>query len=288
MYNYYLDHTDYYHTSSSKPDTIIMAGLIIDEENKRYLQGIFKGCLNKYNVNINSPIKWNFKNLKKEYKSKGQSSHYHLLLDEMENFRKDIFTFTSHVDYKIIFTCNKIWCNDKQNYDVAKTEAIKYSFSNSLMRLGLEARRKRIECKIISDWPCGNDKQPFEEEYESAFNKGKSTSGINYFCGPLNEIGFDSSMYFTTTKSSIELQFVDILLGSFSASFKHYKKAKYSKTKIEYCKIYFDKILNANQYRFLPHGISVSSRDNLLKSDMRKFVQIIDPNQNRKEKVITL
>lgn len=276
MYNLYLDHTDYYYEEESSPDTIIFAGVLINQEYEKDLKSIFETSVSRYTSDTQNPIKWNFKDLNEYYRNNERETDYRILLENMNSIRKEIFYFSKDIDYNIIYSCNRIKREEKKGYSLAKEETIKYSFSNTLMRIGLEMKKRHSACKVFCDWPNGNNKKPYESEYTDAFKYGKSSNGIKYFSGPLKSLGFDSSVYFTSTTSSRNLQFVDLLLGSFSLGFKNILKNKKTHSSVKFVESYFDNILNSKNYKLLPHGISVSSSDLKLKRDIQKFTSIVD------------
>lgn len=273
MYNLYLDHTDYYYQEESCPDTIVFAGLLIKEEDEKNIRDLFETNISLYSSDKFDPIKWNFKDLKGHYE---KEENYESILSNMPNLRENIFKNSHKLNYNVIYSSNRIRGTEKNGYSIAKKETIKYSFSNTLMRVGLKMEKEGSSCKVICDWPNGNNKKPYEEEYDSAFKLGKTSNGIQYFCGPLNEIGFDSTVYFTSTTSSRSLQFVDLLLGSFTLGFTNFMKRNNRHPSIRYTQSNFKKILNSSNYRLLPHGISVSSRDIGLKKDMQSYISILD------------
>jgi hypothetical protein len=82
-----------------------------------------------------------------------------------------------------------------------------------LMRFGMELQKTEDEGTIILDWPDGGDNLLFNKEYAHAYTKGKSSSGLDYLCGPLNKLKFNDSVHFTTMVHSTALQLADMVVG---------------------------------------------------------------------------
>ena len=84
------------------------------------------------------------------------------------------------------------------------------------MRVGLFAKNTPFSknFEIILDWPESSNPKPFNREYFSAYNLGKSSNNIEYYSGPLHLLGFKDSAYFAKSTHSAILQFTDLIIGA--------------------------------------------------------------------------
>lgn len=161
------------------------------------------------------PIKWNFKDLSKNYKEFEKEEDYNMLLKNSYKWRTKIFTESLNINYKVVIACLERHSSIKKIKEI-KDELINISFAQSLMRVGLYAQNQdwRQRFEIILDWPESSYPKPFDREYYYAYNLGKSAKGVKYFCGPLKKLRFNQSIYFTRFTHSSVLQFSDLVIGA--------------------------------------------------------------------------
>lgn len=96
-----------------------------------------------------------------------------------------------------------------------KQELSGYVFSNGLMRFAMCVKESRAaHAQVILDWPDKGDSKPFNREYASAFNTGKSGKDVAYYSGPLKDIGFSDSIFYAKMNHTTLLQVADIILGA--------------------------------------------------------------------------
>ena len=161
------------------------------------------------------PIKWDFKDLKRNYKEFEKEEDYNKLLEKSYEWRTKIFKESLKINYKVVIACLERHDSNKKIKEI-KDELINISFAQSLMRVGLYAQNQDWDQRfeIILDWPESSNPKPFNREYYYAFNQGKSAKGVNYFCGPLKHLGFNQSLYYTRCTHSSVLQFSDLIIGA--------------------------------------------------------------------------
>lgn len=72
-----------------------------------------------------------------------------------------------------------------------------------------------MNAQVVLDWPDKGESEPFALEYQAAYTRGKTADGsVNYFCGPLNSLGFLDSVMYTTMTDCTLLQVADLLVGA--------------------------------------------------------------------------
>lgn len=137
------------------------------------------------------------------------------MLECSRQWRTEIIERSLNFDYKIILAAIQRYPSQK-SIKTIKEELIGYSFSQALMRVGLFAKNTPLSknFEVILDWPESSNPKPFNREYFSAYNLGKSNKNIDYFCGPLRRLGFKDSVYFAKSTHSSVLQFTDLIIGA--------------------------------------------------------------------------
>ncbi|RIV43583.1 DUF3800 domain-containing protein [Flagellimonas pelagia] len=214
MIKWFADDTKLSTKKGDENNVLLFGGVIVDTKAEQELIDLFHKVKNEYTF-PDLPVKWNFKDLKKTYQEFGKEDDYNLLLNRSNEWRTKIFKESKNINYRVIIACLERYESQKKLKEV-KDELINISFAQSLMRVGLYAKyqdwTQRIE--IILDWPEGSNPKPFNREYYYAFNRGESAKGIKYLCGPLKNLGFNQSVYFTKCTHSAVLQFSDLVIGA--------------------------------------------------------------------------
>ncbi len=216
MINVYLDDS-YIKSSKSEAQPLIDAigGIIIDDENEDKLINIIKKEKSKY-VHPNLPIKWNFKDseIKDVYNEFKKNDAYSNLIANSRVVRLNIFQKAQSIDYKIVFSCIKSFSNDKKIVKNKKEDFLQISFENILMRIGNEAKVNKSRYQIIMDWPADSNPKPYNRSYYYMYNSNKTLSGNNNWAGPLSNLNFKHSIFYTKCTHSPCLQFTDMVVGA--------------------------------------------------------------------------
>jgi len=221
MLKWFADDTQLRTTKQhKKPNVFLFGGIIIDSYEEEKLRKIMKDIKSKYTY-PDLPVKWNFKDLKKNYTRFDKLTDYEKILSDSYNWRCEIFERSKEIDYKIVISVLENFQYEKDNLKEIKGNLNCILFANSLMRLGLYAQREESdEFQVILDWPENNDPTPFSKEYYYAFNRGVSKDGISFHCGKLANLGFQESVLFTKMTHSNSLQFADLVMGAFKDFFE--------------------------------------------------------------------
>ncbi|MCF8222309.1 MAG: DUF3800 domain-containing protein [Bacteroidales bacterium] len=215
MYRFYADDNYAKSPESKKDDIFIYGGILISLENERKLIEDIKRIKSQY-THPNLPIKWNMRDrsLKEIYERFGKQEDLQKLKQNSKKWRRDIIDSSIELDYTLFFSCLENYQKEKKNQKPIKESLTEYMFSNTLMRVGIHAKKLKLNQIItIIDWPADNNPTPFNREYYRAFYNGKSQNNIDYICGPLQEIGFHESVVFAKCTHSTMLQLSDILVG---------------------------------------------------------------------------
>lgn len=213
MKKWYADNTEL-STTKTKNNVLIFGGIIINEIEEQKLKKIIEDVKSKYALKT-LPIKWNFKDLKQTYQELSKLKEYENLLLNSYKWRKEIFEKSLEVDYKIVLACTERY-NSNKPLSYIKEDLTSISFAQSLMRVGLYAKNnsQQESFQIVLDWPDSNNPKPFNREYFKAYHNGRSSMNIDYFSGPLKDIGFGDSLYFSKSTHCTMLQFADLVIGA--------------------------------------------------------------------------
>jgi len=189
MLKWYADNTEL-STEKGKPNVLVFGGVVVDEKSEKKIEKLFREVKDKYTYPT-LPIKWSYE------------------------WRNEIFTKSLEIDYKVILACTERYNSDKPLSKI-KEQLTEICFAQSLMRVGMFAKHLPFKenFEVILDWPDGSNPKPFNREYFRAYNFGKSSSGVNYFSGPLINLGFNDSLYFAKSTHSAVLQFADLVIGA--------------------------------------------------------------------------
>jgi len=200
---------------SQIPDMLLFGGVAVPPEVENELRNTIESVKAKYG-HARAPVKWNFKDLKKLYEKQKMTPLYEKLISSSREWRTEIFEETKNFDYTIIISVVQSYSVDRKVIKDVKESLSRFVFSNGLMRVALHASEiKADRYQIILDWPDGGNSQPFDMEYASAFNDGKTRGGhVGYHSGPLRKLGFMDSAVYANMYHSTLLQFADLVVGA--------------------------------------------------------------------------
>lgn len=213
MLKYYADNSDY-NSGSGEVDALMFGGFIVDEKAEDEINLLMDVVKSKYGA-LHLPLKWNFRDLEKIYKGKGKENEYRFLLENSQEWRRELFERSLYIEYKVIIGFIERYASGKK-FKTVKPNLTEYSFTQVLMRTGLEVASSKIKdkCQVILDWPDGGDHALFTQEYYEAYKSGKSLEGVRYHCGALKRLRFADSVLFAKSHHSNCLQFADLLVGA--------------------------------------------------------------------------
>ena len=198
------------------PDILLFGGIAVTEHTKNELYSIIRNVKSIYKSEADFPIKWNFRNLQKYYQDHGLMNLYHKLLKDSDRWRSVIFQETSRVDFTIISSLIKCLGKDRAVLKNTRETVTQFAFSNALMRVGLFVRELNPnEAELVLDWPSEGQRDIFNEEYKSAYQYGiTSNKMVDYYCGPMKNLGFSDSAFFASMIECSLLQFSDLIVGA--------------------------------------------------------------------------
>lgn len=272
MHKYFADDSGLKRDKDGKQPTIFLfGGIVINSEEENKLREIIKSIKAQYTY-PDMPIKWNFRDLREHYVRFERTEDYEKLLAKSLEWRQEIFQKSLAVDYKVVISVLENFQAQKNNLKDIKADLNEFLFSNTLMRLGLFAKRMDIdEIQIILDWPDNKDPKPFNSEYYYAFNRGKSKSGVGYYSGPLEKLGFQESLLFTKMTHSNSLQFADLVVGAlrdFLETLLQGRDNCLGKTLTETILNKYDGFPN----KVIGLGINISSKNPILKQQLNDII----------------
>ena len=253
------------------PDILLFGGLAVSPDSESELRATIEKAKSIYGPS-RIPIKWNFKDLKKVFEKQKKDKLYDDLLIKSQEWREAIFRSVQHIDFSIIIACVESYSIQKDIIKEIKYDLTRYVFNNGLMRYALHVKElKPNRAEVILDWPDKGDPKPFDIEYASAFNLGRSSEGINYASGALKDLKFNDSVVYTNMNHSTLLQFADLIVGASREFVECSLGKKCYGFGIDMLKLVSHKFRGAPNNIF-GRGISVASKDQLMKSNIKEAI----------------
>ena len=196
------------------PDILIFGGIAVPAEEEKELQVAIETIKEKYG-HSRLPVKWNMRDLSKLYEKHEKTEMYNGLLSSSREWRHEMFSALAKFDFKIILSCIESYSEDRKIINKSKAGLIRYIFGNGLMRFGLHVQESQVAFpQIILDWPDAGNRTPFDTEYSYAYDRGETPDNVTYHCGPLKDLGFSDSVYYTNMNHSTLLQAADLVVGA--------------------------------------------------------------------------
>lgn len=196
------------------PNIVLFGGIAVPYEQEGALREAIEAAKERFGYK-RAPIKWNFKDLKSKYEQQNHLKAYETFLNNMHEIRSAVFESAKDIEFSIIFSLVEGYSSDKKVLMDAKTDLARYVFTNSLMRFALHAQEtKARKPEVILDWPDGGISKPYDIEYSSAFNHGKTKDEVPYHSGPLVALNFSDSPVYARMPHNTLLQFADLVLGA--------------------------------------------------------------------------
>lgn len=216
LYRWFIDDTELHSRREAPiPDAYIVGGVLVRSDQQDAIERDFEEARSKH-LPGRAPVKWNVRDLKKDYERADQRHVYDHLLDNAGEIRWDLITSTLQYDFQVVLSVVQARGLSRQSIKPNMRDLAAAAFSNGLMRVGKWAiSQSDVKVEVFSDWPAGNDPNPMNREYASAYNNGKSYSRQNYHSGALRSAGFADSIRWVTSVNSTMLQFTDLIVGAF-------------------------------------------------------------------------
>lgn len=251
---------------------LMFGGVAITSDQARPLREAIESVKGKYG-NPRAPVKWNFKDLKALYKKQNLEALYEDLLKTSKSWRLEIAEVAADFDFRVIIAVVESYSIAKKTLTGVKPDLCRYAFNNGLMRFALHVRDEHPEsAQVILDWPDRGDSKPFDLEYRTAYNEGKTGErGVSYLSGPLSLLGFEDCASYVNMHHSTLLQFADMVLGANRELIECALGKKSSGLGVDFCKAMKTK------YRGYPanvvgRGISVASGRSDFRREVRDYV----------------
>ncbi|WDT87400.1 DUF3800 domain-containing protein [Alteromonas sp. 009811495] len=201
-------------STHNTPDVVLFGGFTIGFKDELCLKNDIEAIKAKY-ADRRAPIKWNFKDLEKDYISANSHQYYKMMKDNMADIRKEIFEAAARYDISIIVSLVKSYSSDKDKLKKQKDNLGRYVFTNGLMRFAYQAKDDQpARAELVMDWPTKSVSKPYDEEYASAYNKGVCVANNTYDAGRLCSLNFSDSILYTRMKHSTMLQLADMIVGA--------------------------------------------------------------------------
>ena len=257
---------------STVPDILLFGGVAIANGQELALREAIESVKAKYAF-TRAPVKWNFRDLKSSYLAHKRNAEYETLLRSSKEWRMEIAQAVQEFDFKIIIAIVESHSIARKTILGYKPDLARYAFNNGLMRFALHVAEQRPHsAQIILDWPDKGDSKPFDSEYSSAYNEGRTSErNVAYNSGRLSKLNFDDSAAYVNMLHNTLLQFADLCLGATRELVECALGKKSSGFGVDFCKTL------ATKYRGHPHnifgrGISVASRQATTRSAIRDYI----------------
>jgi hypothetical protein len=258
---------------SAIPDILIYGGICANNHAQNCLCEIIKNVKAGYNKDVDFPLKWNFRALEVYYQNIGKFDLYDRLLKSSKIWRKSIFRQIASVDFIIIMSIIHGYGRDRNIQLKTRQNLTRYVFSNALMRLGIHIKEiDSPKTELVLDWPPEGDKNLFDSEYRCAYFRGLASNNQEYFCGPLEEIGFSDSIFYSSTNECSLLQISDIIVGSVKDLVDYSlgrKRGRYGRNRVLEIK---DRFRGAPS-RVIGRGVSIAPTRNSLYDKLRNTIE---------------
>lgn len=247
----YADFSEWTINNTDIPNVIVFAGIIIDDSSivklSNEISRIKEQIKAPYKDVPNLPLKWCFGDLKNFYEDKNLGDLYKHLLKTRTTWLNQISDMLNSISFNFIISIIKCYAKNRTSLKKTKDMVIGFAFSNCLMKYGFYIKKNNLtRADVIIDWPQKDNKKLYEEEYRTAFYFGRSAKyGCSYKCGPLRNLGFNESLFFSSTTECSVLQIADLIAGAFKDILKQGLEDKDSKTGNEFIQKIKYKLLGA-------------------------------------------
>jgi hypothetical protein len=194
------------------PDLLLFGGFSVPNDSERQLVESLHGLKLELGVQ-RCAIKWNMRDLKREYEQRGASRKYQDVVEVLPAYRERAFQLLEDAGAKAIVTVLESHSVERKIMKLKKNTLSGYAFSILLARVALLADEVgELANTVIVDWPDKGDREPFDSEYRNAYNFGES-GGFRYRGGALINRGFKDSVFYTSMTSCELLQLADLVVG---------------------------------------------------------------------------
>jgi hypothetical protein len=212
---WWADDADFYSDSEiGTLDVFVFGGIAVREGHAAELIANVEAIKAKHG-HPRAPIKWNFKDAEKFYSGSDKRKEIYAQMSKTcPEWRAEIFDVLGTSGVTLIVTAIEAYSNDKDKILAVRANCAQHVFANALMRYGLHAQEVGENADVVIDWPAANERQPFNDEYQSAYSTGKTCGGHKYRSGELYKLGFSDSVLFSTTQHSCMLQLADLVVGA--------------------------------------------------------------------------
>lgn len=204
-------------------DIFCYGGYLIKKENIKHLEQLINETKIQYEIPIDMPIKWNFKDnrIRKYYEQKGKSELLSKIIEKSYEIRKTLLFKVQQSGIKIIISGFRELRSEQDRQSL-----FEWSFTNILQRIPFEQPQESNFINIILDWEQ-EDKNLFMNCFSHPYYHGKGLNNESFLSYCLERIQ-QSLPYisFSGTLYNPFLQLVDIIIGSCGAFLDYVFKNK--------------------------------------------------------------
>ncbi len=271
MYKWYTDDSALKKNyGDSKRPVFLYGGILISRSDEIEINLMMKRIKSQY-TSAEMPIKYNIKDVEEVYQRFEKESEFEVLKNQSVVWRKQIIEESLRFNYTIFISCIENFQADKKEQKEIKQNLSSFLFSNALMRVGIFANSNNLEhIQVVLDWPESNDSRPFDKEYFYGYNRGVNSNSQNYFCGPLNAIGFEQNLFYARCNHSNLLQLTDIILGATRDWLETELQGRDYSIGKELSQLFISKFYNYPD--ILNYGINISANNASFKKEVKLII----------------
>lgn len=202
------------------PNIIAVGGFAVPREQRAKLVREVRATKRDLTGDPYVPIKWNIRDLREEIEDRGGPDFYEEVAAVSRDIRSRMLGALRAADGTCFVSLIHAHSEREDVLRDVGGRLPRYCFVNFLQRVGLCVERRIAggrDVQMILDWPPGNDRSLWEEEYRAGWEEGDSADpgdDSEYLSGPLSELGFRPSLLYGTTPSNEGLQVADLVVGA--------------------------------------------------------------------------
>ncbi|MHA1329892.1 MAG: hypothetical protein ACTSR2_02335 [Candidatus Hodarchaeales archaeon] len=257
------------------PDILMVGGFAIPRNREQILINEVKRLKESYFGDPFVPVKWNIRDLQESLENRRGKELYRKVMNKSKEIRAGVLDAMKSENLTLFISIIHAYSNRKQILGKTKQDLVGFAFGNLLMRTGsyVKDQKTTTRTEVTLDWPESNDRTPFVKEYCSGWESGCSGS-VEYFCGPLCNLGFEQGPIFALMELNVGIQMADLIVG-ITREFIEFSMGKRSKNDFGVGQFFniLEKFWKSNKGKILGYGISLSPPDDELSNRITEIIE---------------
>lgn len=202
------------------PNIVVLGGFAVRRSRHDELLEAVRNAKERYTGDRFVPIKWNVRDFRDEIAGRDGDEFYHEVAHASREIRGEMLEALRVADGTCFTSVLRAHSEREEVLRDVSGNLPRWSFVNWLQRLGLFVRYRldeRPDAQLVLDWPPGNERGPWDEEYAAGWARGDSSSEAHehpYHSGPLRYRGFRPGPLYGNTRLNEGLQVADLVVGA--------------------------------------------------------------------------